>query len=173
MTRLCAVRFLSAVRAVAARCKLPLPSAQACPKTKLCAPRKIQKRVGQAGVTNGGDQQKEAHPVPYSSSTDAIKEGVGRNSSGSSPAPGSSASASLLFPLPELPELPFRRLAPYVLLGWYSPFHVCRSEKVQLRPAAPLVRQGSRILHRLFQLPVSFPPPCTGYSAAASTRGTP
>jgi len=42
-------------------------------------------------VANGGDEQKEAHPIPFSSSADAMKEGVGRNSGGSS-------SAGTLFP---------------------------------------------------------------------------
>ena len=40
-------------------------------------------------------EQRRSCPAPYSSSTDAMKEGVGRNNGGSSPAPGSSASALL------------------------------------------------------------------------------
>ena len=55
MARIYTVRFLSAVRAVAARCKHPfLPSAQACPTKKVDAPKEINK----------GKKQRRSAPRP-------------------------------------------------------------------------------------------------------------
>jgi len=59
----------------------PLPSAHACPKKKMKgASRKFQKR--DRGIEK--KRTTDAVPTSYSSSADAMKEGVGR-SSGSSP----------------------------------------------------------------------------------------
>ena len=72
-----------------------MPSAQACPKTTRCAPRRSQREKKEKGK-----EIKETPVLPCSSSADAMKGGVGKNSGISSPAlsspvaRGSSASAS-------------------------------------------------------------------------------
>jgi len=72
--------FLSAVRAVTARCKLPL-----------CPPPGPPERLLRTKEIDKGKDRRKAPPVPYFSPADAMKGGVGRNS-GSSPAPSASAS---------------------------------------------------------------------------------
>ena len=85
--------------------------------------------------------------VPYSPSpADAIKEGVGGNSGGPSPAPNLPRGTQLLrlrfprfFSLSALPELPFRRLALCDFLSRHSPPHICSREEVQHCLTAPLI----------------------------------
>jgi len=72
--------FLSAVRAVTARCKLPL-----------CPPPSPPERLLRTKEIDKGTDRRKPPPVSYSSPADAMKGGVGRNS-GSSPAPSASAS---------------------------------------------------------------------------------
>jgi len=91
MARICTVRFLSAVRAVAARCKHPfLPSAQACPENVWCAPRRLQKKGTKEKSERVEQRKKEGKTPAYTVPADAMKSGVGRNNGGSPPAPGSS-----------------------------------------------------------------------------------
>jgi len=81
-------------------------------------------------------RQNRTQPVPYSSPTDALKAGVGRNSGSSSPAPNSSmapsssVSASLSSSRSRGSRLPFRRLASCALLSRHSPSHVLGGEEV-------------------------------------------
>jgi len=76
--------FLTAVRAVAARCKLLFVLRPGLSQEKVDVPKGIDK----------GKNQRKARPVPYSSPTDAMNYGVGRNSGSSSPSPLSSTAPS-------------------------------------------------------------------------------
>jgi len=105
MAGLCTVRFLSTVRAVAARCKPPFALRRGLSQEEVIRTKGITKEVSRAGVKNKRDQQKKAHPVFYSSSpAGAMKEGMGRNSGSSSPAPSSTASALLSSPRSQRPR---------------------------------------------------------------------
>jgi len=160
MARLCTVSFLSALRTMAARCKLPFcPPPWPAPKRLWCAPRKShRKRIEQE------KEQKKARPVPYSSSpADALKEGVGRNSGSSSPAPNSpaaassSASASLSSPRSRrsLTSYSDASLPASSAAGTLLPTSVVeRKSRIAWLHVPPAKR--SRIFHRLFHLPVSF-----------------
>jgi hypothetical protein len=75
-------RFPAAVRAMAARCKLSVA---------LRPGLSHEDRARTKEITNEGTKE----IVPYSSSADAMKAGVGRNSDSSTSAPSSSASALL------------------------------------------------------------------------------
>jgi len=91
------------------------------------------------------EKTKESPSTPYSSPAGAMKGGVGRNSGDSSPAQHLRLHPALLFPLPALPELPFRHLTPCVGFPFHSRHcssHICRCEKVQQRLTAPLVGQA-------------------------------
>jgi len=67
--------FLSAVRTVAARCKHPIALRPGLSQEKVDASKEIDKEKS----------TRKARSVPYSSPADAMNEGVGRNSGGSSP----------------------------------------------------------------------------------------
>jgi len=69
---------------MAALCKLSFALRQACPKKIEIAPKRLKP-----------EEQKKAVLAPYSSPTDAMKAGVGRNSVSSTSAPSSSASTLL------------------------------------------------------------------------------
>jgi len=92
--RICTVRFLSAIRAVAARCKHPfalrpgLSQEEALHRTKEITKGKTN-REKRASTTKERAKERTAYTVP----ADAMKSGVGRNSGDSPPAPGSSAPA--------------------------------------------------------------------------------
>ena len=59
--------FPSTVRAVAARCKLPLPPAQTCPKKMKCAPRKSHRKgKDRTRVRDRGKETKEKATRPLS-----------------------------------------------------------------------------------------------------------
>jgi len=100
---------------------------------------------------------KESPSAPYSSPADAMKGGVGRNSSDSSPAPQHlRLHPVLLFPLLALPELPCRRLAPRVGFLFHRRHyssHVC-CEKFQCRLTA------SPIGEEIPDPPPALLPPC-------------
>jgi len=59
-----------------------------------------------------------------------MKEGVSGNSGSLSSLPSASASALLISSRRELPELPFRHLAPYVFLSRDQPSHIRSGEEV-------------------------------------------
>jgi len=75
--------FLSAVRAVAARCKLPFALRPGLSQ---------EDKVRTKEITNESNKGKVT--IPYSSSAGAMKEGACRNSGSSSPVPNSPAAPS-------------------------------------------------------------------------------
>jgi len=70
--------ILSAVRAVAARCKLPFAL-----RPGLSEEDEVRTKENTKGIAKESNKWDAA--IPYPSSADAIKEGVGRNSGRSSP----------------------------------------------------------------------------------------
>jgi len=86
---------------------------------------------------------------------------MGRNSGSPHPGPHPgpqlhSLRLPLLPPLPALPEPPFRRLAPRVLLSQHFPSHIVAVRKPSTAWLHLSSARRSRIFHRLFHLPGSF-----------------
>ena len=116
MVRLCTVRSLSAIRAVAACCKLPFAprpglSPDVMRTNGITREKRKEKNVRKKGNTP---------PRPYTVPADAMKSGVGRNS-GVLPAPGSSAPARALPATPAPPPRTLRSPCPLTQRGLSFP----------------------------------------------------
>ena len=141
--------ILSAVRAVAAHCKLPFALRPGLSRKGV----KINEETTPE-ITKEKTKETRTHPHPYSccSSADAMKEGMGRNSDSSSPAPSSPAAPSSSASTSCSSSRSRRSrsshsdtslpVSPASGGGTSLPSsHIRGSEKVQHRPAAPLIRQ--------------------------------
>ena len=118
-----------------------LPSAQACPETVWCAPRKLQrKRTKEKGERVGQREGRRGeHCLRHSCGRHQF--GCGQDRGGSPPAPSSSAPRSLLLQL--IPHLQLRHRAHSVILylSRHPPSDIRRGEEVQYRLAAPPIGQ--------------------------------
>jgi len=163
---------LSAVRAVAARCKLPFALRPGLSQERADVPKEIDK----------GKNQRKARPVPYPSPADAMNEGVGRNSGSSSPSPISSTAPSASAS-PSRSSCRSRRSrsshsdaslptpSSSFSGGTSLPTPVEERKSSTACPHLSSVSR-SRTVHLLFHLSPSAPPP-TEFSAAPSIPGTP
>jgi len=143
--------FLSAVRAVASRCKFPLALRPGLSQERVDVPREID-----IGKTKGNPP-----PVPYSSSADAMKSTSTSRSSSRPGAPGAPHSDT------SLPASPSSSSG-----GTSLPTSVDERKSSTACPHRSLASR-SRAVHLLFHLLVSFALPPTESSVTSSIPGTP
>jgi len=119
-------RFLSAVRAVAARCKLPFALRPGLSQEDVIRTKETTKER-RASVKDKGKDERKALYTPLNRSR-------GRHEVGRGEEQWSPPSFRLLGPrsqlLQELPQLRLRHLAHSILLGRHPPSHIRGGEKV-------------------------------------------
>ena len=151
MARLCTVRSLSAIRAVAARCKLPFALRPGPPLEDVMRTKGIKRERGkEKNVRNKGNTP----PRPYAVPADAMKSGVGRNS-GVLPAPGSSAPAPCSSSHSRTSSSDTSLTVSPHSAGTLLPTSVGVRKSSTTRPHLSSARRP-RIFHRSFPFPVSF-----------------
>jgi len=160
MARLFTVRFLSALRAVAARCKHPFAlrpglSPEDVKRAKGITKERRAKTKDKRKGKKAKDERKESQRPPYDVPAGAMKSGVGRNS-GVPPSPVSSAPAPCSSRHSRTSSSDTALTASSsASAGTRLPTSVADRKSSTARLHLPSARR-SRTFHRPFRLPVSF-----------------